>query len=120
MGGLLLMMSTTFIDTGYMVELPHDVCATSFFIVTFFAQIYNTVIVIDIQKKCNAFSQFNIYFKYALLAILAVQLFENFSSGYGFSGIVTANDNKSNFLEWTLTTTLITMFMSIGLDASRF
>jgi hypothetical protein len=120
MGGMLLMMSTACIDTGHMFELLHDVCATSFFIVTFFAQIYNTVIVIDIQKKCNAFSQINMYVKYAILGILAVQLAESFTSGYGLTGYVTANDNKSNFLEWTLTTTLISMFMSIGFDGSRF
>lgn len=124
MGGLLLMMSTACIDTGHMFELLHDVCATSFFIVTFFAQIYNTVIVIKIQKICKAFSQSNIYFKYVLLAVLAVQLFFNFApsvlSQCETAGDAEVMDNKSNFYEWTLTTTIISMFMSIGLDAGRF
>jgi len=120
MGGMLLMMSTACIDTGHMFELLHDVCATSFFIITFFSQIYNTVVVFDLQKKCNAFSQGNMYVKYAIMVLLAIQLAESFTSGYGLTGYVTVNDKKSNFLEWTLTTTIISMFMSIGYDGSKY
>ena len=92
----------------------------SFFILTFFAQIYNSVIVVDLQAKTKAFSQINLYVKYFILFILALQLIDSVSSGYGVVGYVTANDDKGNFLEWTFTTTIISMFLSIGMDANRF
>ena len=120
MGGMLLMMSTALIDTGHMFELAHDICATSFFILSFFAQVYNSVIVFDIQSRTNAFNQLNIYFKYLILGLLAAQLLYSLASGYGLTGYVTFKDDKSNFLEWTLTATIISMFLSIGIDASRF
>ena len=106
-GGMLLMMSTALIDTGYMFELAHEVCATSFFILSFFAQVYNCVIVFDLQTRTNAFNQLNIYLKYGILALLAVQLLVSVSSDYGLTGYVTAGDPKGNFLAWTLTATII-------------
>ena len=116
MGGLLLMVNTATIDTGHMNETLHEWCAASFFIITFFSQVYNTVIVVDIQKRTKAFSQANVYFKYAILAALAVQLVGN----YGQQGRLLPNSDKGNFYEWTLTATIISMFISIGLDCGRF
>ena len=48
--GILLMFSTGLIDTGIMNDLFHGICATSFFILTFAAQIYNAIICIYLQK----------------------------------------------------------------------
>ena len=119
MGGLLLMVNTATIDTGHMNETLHEWCAASFFIITFFSQVYNTVIVADIQRRTNAFSQANIYFKYAILAALAVQLVGNYGQ-QGPTDWLFPNSNKGNFYEWTLTATTISMFISIGLDCGRF
>ena len=80
MGGLLLMVNTATIDTGHMNETLHEWCAASFFIITFFSQVYNTVIIVDLQNKTKAFSQRNVYFKYAILGALSVQLIGNFGS----------------------------------------
>jgi hypothetical protein len=118
--GFLLMGSTALIDTGYMFELAHDICATSFFILTFFAQVYNVVVVADLQKRTQAFSQNNLYVKYIICGILAIQLVGNFGMGFDLPGYARTNDNKGNFYEWTLTVTIISMFLSIGTDASRF
>ena len=78
------------------------------------------MIVFDLQSRTKAFSQLNIYLKYAILALLGVQLLYSLSSGYGLTGYVSVGDDKGNFLEWTLTATIISMFLSIGIDASRF
>ena len=120
MGGLFLMVNTATIDTGHMNEHLHEWCASSFFIISFFAQVYNVVIVVDLQNRTQAFSQPNIYLKYFILAMLALQLTDSVAVGQGLTGYVVPNDDKGNFLEWTLTATIISMFLSIGIDCSRF
>lgn len=64
-----------------MFELFHDVCATSFFILTFFAQIYNTVIVYFLSEKTRAISKINLYFKYFILFMLLIQLIYSSTKG---------------------------------------
>ena len=120
MGGLLLMVNTATIDTGHMNEHLHEWCAMSFFIITFFAQIYNTVIVVDLQNKTNAFSESNLYLKYVILGLLGIQLVGSVAIEQGLTGYVIPNDDKGNFYEWTLTATIISMFISIGIDCGRF
>lgn len=75
------MVNTATIDTGYMNEHLHEWCASSFFILTFFAQIYNIVVVVDLQNKCGAFKQWNLYLKYGILALLALQLLDSVAVG---------------------------------------
>ena len=69
----------------------------SFFIITFFSQIYNTIIVVDLQNKTNAFNQNNIYLKYVILSLLAIQLIGSVSIDQGIVGYVQPNDDKGNF-----------------------
>ena len=121
--GILLMFSTGLIDTGIMNELFHGICATSFFILTFAAQVYNAIICIYLQKESNnGLSQWNMYLKYAILVLLALQLIDSSINGIGIADIFGGEDNsdKSNFFEWTLTATVISMFLSIGLDANKY
>lgn len=62
------------------------------------------------------------YLKYFILALLAVQLVDSSISGIDVADMFEGEDNspKSNFFEWTLTATVISMFLSIGLDANQY
>jgi hypothetical protein len=121
MGGMFLMGNTASIDTGYMNGKLHGFCASKFFILTIVAQVYNTVIVADLCKRTTSVSKFNLYLKYFVLFMLAVQAIDTAVKGYGpFRTEGEENNNKDIFLEWTLTATVISMFVSIGLDARKF
>ena len=73
MGGMLLTINTATIDTGDMNKTLHGFCASRFFIVTFIAQIYNTVVVAWMAKQTIAISKTNLHLKYFVLVLLAVQ-----------------------------------------------
>ncbi len=83
-GGCLLMGSTAAIDTGHMNETFHVICASSFFILTFFAQIYNTIIVVYLSTQTKVISKPNLYFKYFILLLLLIQLILSSEKGLGF------------------------------------
>ena len=55
-----------------------------------------------------------------ILSLLGIQLLGSISIDQGLTGYVIPNDDKGNFYEWTLTATIISMFISIGIDCSRF
>lgn len=114
--GCLLMGSTGAIDTGHFNETFHVICATSFFILTFFAQIYNTVVVALLSQKTKLISTCNVYVKYGILVLLGVQFIYSSIGGLDLEDIVSLGSSKSNFLEWTMTATIIGMFLSIGAD----
>ena len=114
------MCSTALIDTGKMNGLAHVICASSFFILTLFAQVYNTVVVSRIQGKTQAFSQINLYVKYAIAVAMFFQIIGNFSVEGSLPGSGGDGNNKGNFYEWALTGTIISMFLSIGMDSNRF
>ena len=118
--GCLLMGSTAAIDTGHMNGTFHGICATSFFILTFFAQIYNTVVVALLSQKTKLISVCNLYVKYGILILLALQFIYSAEGGFDLEDIVSLGDDKSNFLEWTMTVTIIGMFLSIGADVSGY
>ena len=118
MGGLLLMGNTATIDTGNMNKGLHGFCASRFFIVTFIAQIYNTVICAYLSDKTKSITKTNLYVKYGILALLALQGIDSTIKGYCLYDDL--NNDKSKFLEWTLTATIISMFISIGMDGRRF
>ena len=113
MGGMLLMGLTATIDTGFMNEKAHEFLTRFFFIFTFLAQIYNTAICVSLQKKTNLMSKCNLYAKFFVLALLTAQLIYGNIKEYWLG----VDSDKSKFLEWTLTSTVISMFISIGMDA---
>lgn len=49
-----------------------------------------------------------------------LQIVDSAVKGYGWFSPPYANSDKDKFLEWTLTATVISMFLSIGLDVSKF
>ena len=112
------MGNTASIDTGNMNKNLHVFCASKFFIVTFIAQIYNTVICSYLSDKTKSITKTNLYVKYGILALLALQGIDSAIKGYGLYD--DSNNDKSKFLEWTLTATIISMFISIGMDGKRF
>jgi hypothetical protein len=126
--GMLLMGSTGLIDTGHMNELFHGICATTFFILTFAGQIYNSIVCILLQKKTGALNNYNMYLKYFILVMLVFQLVDSNINGTDLMGLwmsrlageEAVGSDKSNFFEWTLTVTVISMFISMGLDANQF
>ena len=121
MGGLLLMGNTASIDTGKMNGHLHTFCASRFFIITFIAQIYNTLLGAGLYSHTKAISRWNLYLKYFILVILLIQILDSAVKGYGwFRPEGQLGSDKDKFLEWTLTATVISMFLSIGLDASKF
>ena len=93
-------------------------CASKFFIVTFIAQIYNTVICAWMSDKTKSITKTNLYFKYAIIGMLILQGIDSAVKEYGYFG--EGNSDKDKFLEWTLTATIISMFISIGLDGRHF
>jgi len=114
--GMLLMGNTATIDTGIMNEHAHEFFARNFFIFTFLAQIYNTVICTDLHRKTKLVSKINLYAKYFVLVLLLVQLIDGTIKDY-FMGV---ESDKNKFLEWTMTATVISMFISIGMDVGRY
>ena len=66
-------INTATIDTGDMNKHLHSSCASKFFIVTFIAQIYNTVVVAWMASKTNAISKANLYLKYFGILLLLIQ-----------------------------------------------
>lgn len=117
MGGLLLMGNTATIDTGVMNGKLHGFCASKFFILTFIAQIYNTVIVTIFYRKTKAISLWNLYLKYFILLMLVLQAIDASIKG---EGLIVGGKDKDKFLEWTMTATVISMFLSIGADVLPF
>ena len=118
-GAMMLMGSTANIDTGRTHPKWHTFCASKFFIFTVLAQIYNTVIYCIVKRKIGKVSLNNIYFKLILLGLLILQLgisiyygvdIEEESVGSEFESVI------GKILEWTLTTTVILGFYSMGLD----
>ena len=58
-------------------------------------------------------SKCNLYAKFFVLALLTAQLIYGNIKEYWLG----VDSDKSKFLEWTLTSTVISMFISIGMDA---
>lgn len=61
--------------------------------------------------------------------MLLIQLIYSSTKGVNLEELVTVNfgeaqdglrSNKSNFIEWTMTATIISMFLSIGMDAWKY
>ena len=67
------MGNTASIDTGNMDKKLHVFCASKFFIVTFLAQIYNTVICAWLSDQTKLISKKNLYLKYFILGMLLLQ-----------------------------------------------
>lgn len=77
MGGLLLMGNTATIDTGVMNGNIHTFCASRFFILTIIAQVYNTVICVNLYKKTKALSKANLYMKFFVIFLLILQIIDS-------------------------------------------
>jgi hypothetical protein len=124
-GSFLLMGTTATIDTGKMNDKWHNSCASSFFIFTLIAQIYNTAIFSHLYFKYNAVSRTSTYLKIIHLVLLIIQLLESTNSKlwthYGEK--FEENDlmgDKGIFLEWTLTLTVVFGFLIMSMDVKNF
>jgi magnesium-transporting ATPase (P-type) len=91
----------------------------TFFILTIIPQLYNTLMCHKIHAQTGALSQTNMYFKYTLLVLMLIQVAINFAPGEWLEGSG-LDDNKGNRMEWTITATIITGFVSMGLDTLKF
>jgi len=122
MGAMLLMGSTANLDTGKSDGHWHTSCASSFFIFTLVALVYNTFIGWIVYKNIKTLSIVNLYFKTAIFASILFQLL--LSQIYGAIGLLGENKSLGNdmdkILEWSLTVTVILNFYSIGLDTKHF
>lgn len=113
---MLLMGNTATIDTGIMDENAHTFFASNFFKVTLLAQILNTVICTLLSKKTKLISTYNLYAKYFVIFLLILQGIDG-SIKELFMGL---GSDKDKFLEWTLTATVISMFLSFGADVLKY
>ena len=125
MGAMFLMGSTANIDTGKTHGKWHTYCASRFFILTVFAQIYMTVLYFIVWSKIGIVSKANTYFKGILVAMMLVQLY--ISVKYGVVDFLEEGGEGGDYgtvigkiLEWTLTITVIAGFYSMGLDVDKF
>ena len=119
-GSLFLMGSTANIDTGKMNTKWHTLCASRFFLLTVIAQIYNTIICTIVQTNTRGLSEGNLVFKYGLIGLILLQLMVSVVKGFwdDFEGL--DPNSKAQFLEWTLTITVIMGFFSMGLDCKKW
>jgi hypothetical protein len=76
MGAMLLMGSTANLDTGKQDGKWHTSCASTFFIFTLLAQIYNTVICWLVYNKVKGINQTKV-----LLGLLIIQLIASSTLG---------------------------------------
>lgn len=72
------------------------------------------------QKKTNALNKYNMYLKYFILLLLLIQLIDSSINNSNLLFMSGVHSDKGNFFEWTLTATVISMFLSIGLDANKY
>jgi hypothetical protein len=123
MGCFLLMGSTATIDTGKMNNDWHVTCASTFFVLTLIAQIYNTIIGWIIYSNIKTISLSNLYFKTFLVVLVGVQLW--ISNHFGEVHSVGHMDNSigndwDKFVEWSLTSTIMSGFYAMALDMKNF
>jgi hypothetical protein len=120
MGSMGLMGSTASIDTGIRNQDWHTRCASTFFVFTFFAQTYNTIICSIVRYKIKNLNLANVYLKLLLLALNIIQLY--ISSHHGAIGLfnfdydLSLGNDIDKLLEWTFTFTIMTGFYSMALD----
>jgi hypothetical protein len=118
LGGMFLMGNTASIDTGFQKLELHMFCARYFFLLTILAQLYNTAVYASLSKLISAIRKENLYLKYLIVALLVLQIAQSLVDGSEREG--GENSDKGKFLEWTGTVTVVSMFLSIALDASKF
>lgn len=82
MGSILLMISTACLDTGYRTGSLHNHCASSFFVLTFVAVQYNTVIYWLLYLKTKAVNKALLIVKTVIAAFFLVQVI--IDGRYGF------------------------------------
>ncbi len=125
MGSFLLMGSTANIDTGQQNTKWHTECASNFFIFTVVSQVYNTAIFSHLYFAHKAVSRTTTYLKLLHLGLLIIQLveasnsklFENYGEQLDEND---PNSDKSKFLEWTMTLTVLFGFLIMSFDVSDF
>jgi len=83
MGSILLMISTACLDTGYRQGPLHVHCASSFFVMSFFAVLYNTALYWVVQYHTQALNNTLLVLKTAIAVFLLIQVI--ISTKYGFS-----------------------------------
>jgi uncharacterized membrane protein len=82
MGSFLLMVSTACLDTGYRHGPLHNLCASSFFVLTFFAVLYNTALYWLLYLKTQAVDKSLLILKTVIAVLLVVQVI--ITTRYGF------------------------------------
>lgn len=73
-GALCLMGSTATLDTGKHRTDWHQTCATTFFVLTILASLYNTFISVVVYRKSKGFTKGGMLVKYLLTFLLFVWL----------------------------------------------
>jgi hypothetical protein len=112
-GALALMGSTATLDTGKHNTGWHVKCATSFFLLTIFACLYNTFVSIMVQRTSHCFSRLSMVAKYILSALLAVWL---------YLALYSKNPNKNfgHVVEYVLAFLILGYVYVIGYDMRDF
>lgn len=82
MGSILLMISTACLDTGYRSGSLHVHCASSFFVLSFFAILYNTVLYWLVYYHTQALNKTLLILKTVIAVFLIIQVIINTRYGY--------------------------------------
>ncbi len=114
---MFLMGVTATIDTGMMNESWHELVTRQFFVLSILAQIYNVIICSIFSRISLSISVWNLYVKYFVILLFVMQLADGAAVEY-FMGRI--ESDKTKLLEWTMTATVISMFVSIGFDVNQF
>eukprot|EP00919_Chromeraceae_sp_WS-2016_P011642 GHVR01027203.1.p1 GENE.GHVR01027203.1~~GHVR01027203.1.p1 ORF type:complete len:130 (-),score=0.69 GHVR01027203.1:42-431(-) len=110
MGTFLLMGSTALIDTGIMNVHLHVMCASTFFVFTLIAQLYNTILCWIIHQKTNKLSVTILWVKTFLVVVIFIQIYVS----------ITYGNDVNKFIEWSLAYTIIFGFFVMAQDLKQF
>lgn len=112
-GAVALMGSTATLDTGKHNTKWHVRCASSFFLLSIMACLYNTLVCCLIQRISNCFSRGSMIVRYALSALLAVWLYLALFAH-------SPNKNFGNIVEYTLAFLILGYVILMGYDMRSY
>jgi uncharacterized membrane protein YbjE (DUF340 family) len=107
------MGSTATLATGKHYIHWHTLCATTFFVLTILACLYNTLMCYLVSRKVHSFENGTMIVKYILTALLTVWL-------YLALFYHSPNKNFGNIVEYALAYLILAYIFLIGYDLKNF
>ncbi len=113
-GAIALMGSTATLDTGKHDVKLHVKCATSFFLLTIFASIYNTFVSVIVEIRTHSFGIVSTVLKVVLSVLMAIWVYLDLTKGEQ------TNSTFGNIAEYTLAFLILGYVLVIAWDLRKF